>query len=143
MGRKRIRIFIRTADSDGNTPMALACSWGHLKITRWLFKVGSQADIHTPNDDGDCPMATLLMNGCMDMVHRMIPECPLSTNKSNLSINMHLSGDEISRHFASLMADDSGSVCSKSWVTWLALITRLITAVTPAVKTVTASAYTF
>ena len=47
---------ITKADTNGETPMWIACYGGHLSVCTWLFEVGAAADIIKADDEGLTPM---------------------------------------------------------------------------------------
>ena len=43
---------MRTPNSDGATPMLIACHQGLLEIAKWLPEVGGAEDVRTPASNG-------------------------------------------------------------------------------------------
>ena len=55
-------------DSDGRTPLFIACQEGHFEIVKWLHAHGAAMDVTRPNNKGSTPMSYACGNGHFEIV---------------------------------------------------------------------------
>ena len=54
---------LRRANSQGETPLSLACKHGHLEVAKWLYCAGAAEDVRTADTSSRTPMFIACDNG--------------------------------------------------------------------------------
>ena len=92
------RIDINATDTDGNTGLHIACSFGHLNLVQSLVAIKKKTiNVNTKNNNGAYPMALAALGGHRLVVEKLIQSRKPKVNEEQvgLAVQMAVERDEM------------------------------------------------